>query len=66
MPLQPAEADELQYPNTPKLTSSTVASGIALIIGVDKVLKSNSTKAAKKRIDNGVAGRNIVGSNCLW
>ena len=30
------------------------------MIGVERVLRSNSTKATKKIIERGVAGRNIV------
>lgn len=49
-----------QYPNTPKETPWNVASGMALMIGVEMVDKSSRTKAAKKRMDSGVAGRSIM------
>ena len=50
----------LQYPHTPKSTPWNSASGMALIMGTDRVLSNNRTKAAKKRMVNGVAGRNMA------
>jgi hypothetical protein len=40
------------------------ASGIPFITGVDRVDKSSSTNATKKRTDSGVAGRNIMEVLC--
>ena len=49
----------LQYPNTPKSMFLKVASGIALIMGVDRTESSMRTKATKTKTARGVAGRNI-------
>ena len=50
----------VQYPKTPKVTPLTLAMGIALTMGVDMVARTSRTKARKKRIVKGVAGRSIV------
>lgn len=52
-------------PNTPKLYPSKLASGMALMTGVDRVLSRRMTKAAKKTMASGVAGRSIVGTQAL-
>jgi hypothetical protein len=49
----------------PKLTPLKVASGKLLITGVESVDNSSSTKAAKNRIDRGVAGRSMMAKNGL-
>jgi hypothetical protein len=42
-----------------------VASGIAVIMGVESVERSSSTKATKNIIDKGVAGRNMMAAGAV-
>lgn len=48
-----------QYPQTPNVVPFQLANGIALIIGVESVLSSSRTNAAKNSTASGVAGLNI-------
>jgi hypothetical protein len=49
-----------QNPKTPKVTSSKVAKGIALTMGVERTEMRSSAKAAKSKMDKGVAGRSML------
>jgi hypothetical protein len=57
MPLQP---DDLQNPNTPKLTPRKVPKGMAEMMGVDSTEINNRAKAANSNTERGVAGLSIV------
>ena len=61
----PLHCDPLQYPKTPKLTPSWVASGMALTTGVDSTERSRNTKDMRSKIVRGVAGLSMTALNSL-
>lgn len=61
----PLHCDPLQYPKTPKLTPSWVASGMALTTGVDRTDNSRKTNDMSSSIVRGVAGRSMMALSSL-
>ena len=56
----PLQVSPLHQPNTPKLVPLNVPSGMALMMGVERMDKTSRANAANSRIVNGVAGRSMT------
>lgn len=56
----PLHVVPLHQPKTPKSTPESEPSGMACITGVDMTETRRRPKATKSKIDNGVAGRNML------
>jgi hypothetical protein len=52
--------DDLQNPNTPKLTPRKEPKGMAVMMGVDRTEINNRAKAANSNTERGVAGLSMA------